>query len=49
MGRRCSEEELTINNWVRSVEAYKAHTARLDPADFESTARSEPRPALRAH
>ena len=33
-----------INNWVGSVEAYKARTARLDPADFEATAR----PALRA-
>ena len=27
-----------INNWVGSVEAYKARTARLDPADFEATA-----------
>ena len=24
--------------WVGSVEAYKARTARLDPADFEATA-----------
>ena len=36
--RRCSEEELTINNRVASVEAYKARTARLDPEDFEVTA-----------
>ena len=27
-----------INNWVGSVEAYKARTARLDPEDFEATA-----------
>ena len=27
-----------INNWVGTVEAYKARTARLDPEDFEATA-----------
>ena len=27
-----------INNWVGSVEAYKARTARLEPEDFDATA-----------
>lgn len=33
-----------INNWVGSVEAYKARTARLDPEDFVTAASSDARP-----